>query len=129
MTGWTASCSVRAARSARPMSPSSATCAICRSAASSSPSAPRTTRRMRSTQRGAATDLEGYLRSLDMALRWRRFDTLGQARIVQLINKTNQFNLTTRRIAAEEVAALIADPRALTLQIRLLDQFGDNGVI
>ncbi len=83
----------------------------------------------RATQRGAATDLEGYLRSLDMALRWRRFDTLGQARIVQLINKTNQFNLTTRRIAAEEVAALIADPRALTLQIRLLDQFGDNGVI
>ena len=85
--------------------------------------------RQRAASRGAATDLEGYLRSLDMELRWRRFDPLGQPRIVQLVNKTNQFNLTTRRTCDEEVAALIADPRALTLQIRLLDRFGDNGMI
>ena len=83
----------------------------------------------RETLRASATDLDGYLRSLEMEMRWRRFDTLGQTRIVQLINKTNQFNLTTRRILDSEVAALIADPRALTLQIRLLDRFGDNGVI
>jgi len=79
--------------------------------------------------RGATTDLESYLRSLDMEMRWRRFDTLGQSRIVQLINKTNQFNLTTRRSSDDEVAALIVEDRALTLQIRLVDQFGDNGVI
>ncbi len=50
-------------------------------------------------------------------------------RTVQLINKTNQFNLTTRRITDEDVAGLIDDDRALTLQIRLTDTFGDNGII
>jgi FkbH-like protein len=60
---------------------------------------------------------------------WGRFDKVGQARIVQLINKTNQFNLTTRRVTDEEIAALIEDDRALTLQIRLTDSFGDNGII
>ncbi len=79
--------------------------------------------------RATTTDLEGYLRSLDMELSWRRFDTLGLARIVQLSNKTNQFNLTTRRTTDMEVAALIADPSALTLQLRLRDQLGDSGMI
>jgi len=77
----------------------------------------------------SATDLPAYLRSLEMRALWGRFDRVGQARIVQLINKTNQFNLTTRRVTEAEIAALIDDERALTLQIRLLDIFGDNGVI
>ena len=67
--------------------------------------------------------------SLDMELRWGRFDRVGLQRIVQLINKTNQFNLTTRRYTEAEVAAVIADPAVLTLQMRLLDRFGDNGII
>ena len=79
--------------------------------------------------RESATDLDGYLRSLDMRLHWRRFDAVGQPRIVQLINKTNQFNLTTRRTTDEAVATLIADGATLTLQLRLLDSLGDNGVI
>ena len=48
---------------------------------------------------------------------------------MQLINKTNQFNLTTRRYTDEEVAEVIGDPNALSLQLRLLDRFGDNGII
>ena len=75
------------------------------------------------------TDLPAYLRSLEMRAPWSRFDRVGQTRIVQLINKTNQFNLTTRRVTDEQIAALIDDPTALTLQIRLLDQFGDNGIV
>jgi len=81
------------------------------------------------SQRRNTTDLAGYLRSLDMELSWRRFDTLGLARIVQLSNKTNQFNLTTRRTTDAQIASLIADPTALTLQLRLRDQLGDNGMI
>ncbi len=77
----------------------------------------------------SATDLDGYLRSLDMEARWSRFDKVGLQRVVQLINKTNQFNLTTRRTTEEAISDLIADPQALTLQIRLLDQFGDNGIV
>ncbi len=77
----------------------------------------------------STTDVASYLRSLDMEAQWSRFNEVGLQRIVQLTNKTNQFNLTTRRTDESTIAALIADPRALTLQIRLLDQFGDNGII
>ena len=83
----------------------------------------------RDAARASVTDMDGYLRSLSMELRWSRFDRIGAARIVQLVNKTNQFNLTTRRTTPEIIAAIIADPAALSLQLRLLDQFGDNGII
>ena len=85
--------------------------------------------RARQESQSQATDLPAYLRSLAMQLVWRRFDRAGLGRIVQLINKTNQFNLTTRRYTEEEVLAVMADPRAFGLQLRLIDRFGDNGVI
>ena len=86
-----------------------------------------------SLQRTAAmqsvTDMPSYLRSLEMRMHWTRFDAIGLPRIVQLVNKTNQFNLTTRRTTSEEVERIIADPDSLSLQIRLIDRFGDNGII
>lgn len=85
------------------------------------------------TQRAAmaasTTDLDGYLRSLDMRLLWTRFDRAGLSRITQLINKTNQYNLTTRRYQEADVAAMIGDPSIVGLQLRLTDRFGDNGII
>jgi FkbH-like protein len=83
----------------------------------------------RANVQAAATDLEGYLRDLEMQLRWRRFDRVGLQRIVQLVNKTNQFNLTTRRYTEAEILAVMDDPRAIGLQLRLVDRFGDNGMI
>ena len=50
-------------------------------------------------------------------------------RATQLINKTNQFNTTGRRYAADEVAALAADAANITLQFRLADRLGDNGLV
>jgi FkbH-like protein len=85
--------------------------------------------RAREALRANATDLAAYLRGLEMRLLWRRFDATGLQRIVQLINKTNQFNLTTRRYDEAEVRAVMQDPRAFGLQVRLLDRFGDNGII
>ena len=76
-----------------------------------------------------ATDLDSYLRSLDMRLIWQHFDRSGLKRVTQLVNKTNQFNLTTRRYSEEDVAAVMADPDAVGLQFRLTDRFGDNGII
>jgi len=76
-----------------------------------------------------ATDLDSYLRSLEMRLLWRRFDTVGLQRVTQLINKTNQFNLTTRRYTEEEVRMMMQDPNIVGLQFRLLDRLGDNGII
>ncbi|RPH58346.1 MAG: hypothetical protein EHM89_12555 [Acidobacteria bacterium] len=64
-----------------------------------------------------------------MKLIWRPFDQVGMQRVVQLINKTNQFNLTTRRYTQADVAAFMNNPAAFTLQLRLIDMFGDNGII
>ncbi len=85
--------------------------------------------REREALRATTTDLPSYLRGLDMRLIWRRFDQIGLQRTVQLINKTNQFNLTTRRYTEDDVQAVMRDPRAFGLQLRLLDRFGDNGII
>jgi FkbH-like protein len=41
----------------------------------------------------------------------------------------DQFNLTTRRYTEDDVIAVMADPDAFGLQLRLLDRFGDNGII
>ena len=78
---------------------------------------------------GAGTDLETYLESLSMEASVSAFDAIGRSRITQLINKTNQFNLTTRRYSEAEVAAFETDACMVTLQIRLKDAYGDNGMI
>jgi len=74
-------------------------------------------------------DVDAYLASLDMTITFQPFDATGRARIVQLINKSNQYNLTTRRYTDPEVAAAENDPKVFTLQVRLADIFGDNGMI
>ncbi len=83
----------------------------------------------REASRASVTDLPAYLRGLEMALVSRPFDAIGLGRATQLINKTNQFNLTTRRYTEDGVREVMADGRAFGLQLRLLDRFGDNGVI
>ena len=84
---------------------------------------------LRDALKASATDLPSYLRSLDMELIWRRFDKIGLSRTTQLINKTNQFNLTTRRYSEDDVVSVMQDNRSFGLQLRLLDRFGDNGII
>jgi FkbH-like protein len=74
-------------------------------------------------------DLAGYLASLEMEIEFQPFNEVGRARITQLINKSNQFNLTTRRYDEREVASFESDRGALALQVRLRDRFGDNGMI
>ena len=73
--------------------------------------------------------VDAYLASLDMTITFQPFDAMGRARIVQLINKSNQYNLTTRRYTDPEIAEVEADPNIFTLQVRLADIFGDNGMI
>jgi len=64
-----------------------------------------------------------------MTITFQPFDGKGRARIVQLINKSNQYNLTTRRYTDPEVSEAENDPEVFTLQVRLADTFGDNGMI
>jgi FkbH-like protein len=73
--------------------------------------------------------LDAYLRSLNMEITFQPFDEAGRARISQLINKSNQYNLTTRRYTEAEVSQMEKNPAFFTLQVRLSDTFGDNGMI
>jgi FkbH-like protein len=73
--------------------------------------------------------VDAYLASLEMTITFQPFDATGRARIVQLINKSNQYNLTTRRYTDPAVTEAENDPEVFTLQVRLADIFGDNGMI
>lgn len=77
----------------------------------------------------ATGDLDAYLATLNMTITFQPFDELGRARIAQLISKSNQFNLTTRRYSEAQVGEIEDDPNCFTLQVRLVDTFGDNGMI
>lgn len=74
-------------------------------------------------------DVAGYLAALEMKATFGPFDDVNRARICQLINKSNQFNLTTRRYTEDEIGILENDDDVFTLQVRLRDRFGDNGLI
>jgi len=77
----------------------------------------------------SSTDIDGYLEGLDMELEWGRVDSESFARVVQLANKTNQFNLTTRRYSDAEMLQMMVDPNWIVVWARLKDKFGDNGII
>jgi FkbH-like protein len=79
--------------------------------------------------RETATDLNTYLKTLQMTAVLRPFDENGMRRIVQLISKTNQFNLTTYRHNESQARDFMKNEQYLTLQVRLADAFGDNGMV
>jgi FkbH-like protein len=83
----------------------------------------------RAAMLSATANLDEYLASLDMVCTIGRVDPISRSRVTQLINKSNQFNLTTRRYAEREVEAMETDPRRHAIQVRLVDRFGDNGII
>ncbi len=78
---------------------------------------------------GTAESMDEFLGGLKMTAVYGPFTAVDHARVVQLINKTNQFNTTTRRYGGEEIARIMEDPDSLTLQFRLLDRVGDNGLV
>lgn len=70
-----------------------------------------------------------YLESLQMKCRNVGFDERYIARIAQLTNKTNQFNLTTERMTEDDIRALAADGEHVCIALTLSDRFGDNGLV
>jgi FkbH-like protein len=75
------------------------------------------------------TNMHDYLLSLEMVATLAPFDAVSRSRIAQLTNKSNQFNLTTRRYTEADIARFEAMPDRFTVQVRLSDKFGDNGII
>ena len=83
----------------------------------------------REALRSASQGMEAFLRGLNMRVECGPVVSVDLARVTQLINKTNQFNTTTRRYTAEEVSRLANSSENLALQFRLVDRFGDNGLV
>jgi FkbH-like protein len=70
-----------------------------------------------------------YLLSLEMKGVIMAFEPIYMARIAQLTNKSNQFNLTTRRYTQAEIEEIAGNADYITLYGKLIDRFGDNGVV
>lgn len=84
-------------------------------------------------QRAAAekkfASYDDFLASLEMSAVISEFDPVHIPRITQLTNKSNQFNLTTKRYTQAEMEATAASPNYIRLCGRLTDKFGDNGIV
>lgn len=72
---------------------------------------------------------EDYLNSLDMRAEIKPFTSKYYDRISQLSNKSNQFNLTTKRYTVEDIKSVSEDEKYITLYGKLIDKFGDNGIV
>lgn len=83
----------------------------------------------RNTAQASFTDYGEYLQSLEMVGTIKPFEDIYMSRIAQLSNKSNQFNLTTKRYTQAEIEAIAADDNYITLYGKLEDKFGDNGVV
>ena len=84
---------------------------------------------MRAQQQASFADYGEYLKSLEMTAVIGDFEPVYLKRITQLTNKSNQFNLTTRRYTDREMEEVFGSARYIRLYGKLTDKFGDNGVV
>lgn len=83
----------------------------------------------RAAQRKSFENYKDYLSSLEMSAVICGFKPVYRQRITQLTNKSNQFNLTTRRYNENEIHEVSVSHNHICLCGRLLDKFGDNGIV
>lgn len=83
----------------------------------------------RTQLQAAYENYEDYLRSLEMKGEIQSFIPMYMSRIAQLTNKSNQFNLTTKRYSQTDIEEVAENPDYITLYGKLGDKFGDNGVV
>lgn len=83
----------------------------------------------RSRLQASFGNYEDYLKSLEMKGEIQGFIPAYMSRIAQLTNKSNQFNLTTKRYSQSDIEAAAEDAGRITLYGKLQDKFGDNGVV
>ncbi len=85
--------------------------------------------RRRAELEQSVASVEDYLRSLDMEMELGEAVPAAIPRIAQLTQKTNQFNLTTRRFTEAEITGLAAGPATRVYQVGVADRFGDSGLV
>jgi FkbH-like protein len=76
-----------------------------------------------------AASPESYLASLQMEASVEQITDANIARVSDLVTKTNQFNLTTRRHSKAAIEAMVSSPESLCFAVRLSDRFGDYGLV
>jgi FkbH-like protein len=77
----------------------------------------------------SASDITAFLKSLGMQMTVEPVNDLNIERVTQLVNKSNQFNLTTRRYTLAQLRTMASDPQWRTFTFSLRDTLGDNGLI
>jgi len=86
-------------------------------------------RESREAAESSGTNLQEYLASLKMRMRVGLDESTQVARLSQLTQKTNQFNLTTQRYDEQQIQGFIRDPSWIVAQFSLADVFGDSGLV
>ena len=82
----------------------------------------------RETLRAEVSDVGAFLKSLQIRVKLERLGTSNLARTTQLLNKTNQMNLSTRRLTSEELTAWTSHPGRALWTVTVADKFGDAGL-
>ena len=84
--------------------------------------------RQRADLKARFTDIESYLQNLNMSVKIDFVNQFTISRAAQMTQKTNQFNLTTRRYTVEQLQQLL-DKDFLIFTLESADRFGDNGIV
>ena len=84
--------------------------------------------RQRKTAKASVGSLDDWLRSLDIRVIAEPLGPSNLPRAAQLLNKTNQMNLTTRRLSQAELEAWASEPANSVWTLRVEDRFGDYGL-
>jgi FkbH-like protein len=75
------------------------------------------------------TDIETYYKSLEMIAEIKFVDEFSIPRVAQLTQKTNQFNLTTKRYTEADIKTLAEQHNSDVFYIKVYDKFGDSGIV
>jgi FkbH-like protein len=84
--------------------------------------------RKRKEFQSVATDITEYLKGLGIVVTIEKANPFNIPRISQLTQKTNQFNMTTRRYSEEDIRQFAGGDNFLVVSVKVEDKFGDNGI-
>lgn len=82
---------------------------------------------LRKAEMSAAASVDDFLKNLEMVMTVHRMLPEEKKRVTQLVNKTNQFNVTTRRYSEEEIKSLAENGDIIT--VHMADKYGDQGLV
>ena len=84
---------------------------------------------LRQKEKSVSLNLDDYIARLEISIDIHQMQDKELERVTQLINKTNQFNLTTKRYTAAEVKTIATNPHNAIYVVYSGDKYGDNGLI